>query len=161
MMILEELSMKGYVTIYKAVTGLGHAELEHVLGFDPGTLGNGYRVYQLAEFVGPNDFEWKDRTKYSGGWHFDFSTGEFVQRFDELRAHLGKTNEYNEVVVDKKLEQFHASQVNRLNVRSGPERIIKIVPYIISKVFPDSPFGNIPQWRLTKEKTFFFIGNSV
>src|SRR5688500_16331027 len=132
------LELNGYVTTYSAVAGRSHAELEDVLGFAPGTLSNGFRVYQLSEPIGPNDFVWKDRTRYSDGWHFDPSIGESVQRADELRAHLGKQLGYDEAVVDRELAAFQVAQLNKLNVRSGPNRIVKILPNAKSNSFPDS-----------------------
>lgn len=153
--------IKGYVTTYSAVAGLSHANLEVSLGFASGTLAHGYRAYQLSSPVGPNDFEWKDRTKYSGGCRYDISIGEYVQRADELRANLGKRHGYIEAVVDDNLAAFRASQGKKLTVRSGPERIVKIVPNVEGTTFPDSPLGNIPQWRLIVDKVFTFVGTSI
>jgi hypothetical protein len=153
--------LNGYVTTYSAVAGRSHAELEDVLGFAPGAFSNGLRAYQLSEPIGPNDFEWKDRTRYSGGWHFDPSITEYVQRADELRAHLGKQRGYEEVVVDRELAAFQLAQLKRLNVRSGPDRIVKVVPNGKANSYPNSEFRNIPQWRLKSDKQFIFIGTSV
>ena len=153
--------LKGYVTIFSAVTGQSHGELERRLGFGAGRLSNGYRAFQLSEPIGPDDFEWKDRTRYSGGWHYDPSIGEYVQRTDELRAHLGKKYGYDEKVVDRRIQDFRAAQLKRLNVRSGPNRVVKIIPNDPGTSFPDSPFEGIPQWNLTREKQFTFIGDNV
>ena len=155
------LQLDGYVTTYSAVAGRSHTELEDVLGFATGSLSNGYRVYQLSDPIGPNDFVWKDRTRYSDGWHFDPSIGEYVQRSDELRAHLGKKMGYDETGVDRELAAFQVAQVNKLNVRSGPKRIVKILPNAKPSSFPDSGFRNIPQWRLIHKKLFVFVGTSV
>jgi hypothetical protein len=156
-----EDELRGYVTTYRAVAGRSHAELADVLGFAPGTLSNGYRVYQLSEPVGPGDFAWKDRTRYSAGWHFDPAIGEYVQRADELRAHLGKRHGYDEGQVDRELAAFQVQQVQKLNVRSGPDRIVKVVPTQAGSDYPDSGFRNIPQWVLKNRKKFVFIGTSV
>lgn len=153
--------LKGYVTTYSAVAGRSHAELEDVLGFGPGVLSAGLRAYQLSESVGPTDFEWKDRTRYSGGWHFDPSISEYVQRADELRAHLGKQRRYDEVVVDTELAAFQLAQLKKLNVRCGPDRIVKVIPNANANSYPDSGFRNVPQWRLKSEKLFVFIGTSL
>jgi len=153
--------LNGYVTIHSALTGRSHAELEDVLGFAPGTLSTGFRLYQLAEPVGPNDFAWKDRTRYSDGWHFDASIGEYVQRADELRAHLGKRLNYDDAVVDREVAAFQVAQVRKLNVRSGPGRIVKILPNARPGSYPDSTFSDIPQWRLIHKKLFVFSGAVV
>ena len=69
--VKQEDYFSGYVTTYASVTGKSGFALEQVLGFYPGALGKGFLVYQLAEPVALGDFEWKDRTAYSDGWHFD------------------------------------------------------------------------------------------
>ncbi len=158
---ISSLQLSGYVTTYSAVAGRSHAQLEEVLGFASGTLSNGFRVYQLSEPIVPTDFVWKDRTRYSDGWHLDPSIGEYVQRVDELRAHLGKNLGYDEGLVDRELASFQVAQVNKLNIRSGPGRIVKILPTAQSRSFPDSPVRNIPQWRLTNKKLFVFVGTAV
>lgn len=155
------LSTKGYVTTYRAVAGRNHADLEKALGLASGDLSNGYRVYQLADPVGPNDFEWKDRTRYSDGWRADRRIGYYVRRTDELRADLGKKHGYDDAVVDKKLADFQATETKKLNVRSGPDRIVKIVPNAKGTAYPDSPCGNIPQWKLVVDKAFTLVGTSV
>jgi hypothetical protein len=156
-----EESLRGYVTTYRAVAGRSHAELADVLGFAPGTLSKGYRVYQLSEAVGPKDFEWKDRTRYAAGWHFDPTIGEYVQRTDELRAHLGKRHGYDEGHVDRELSDFQVKQMQKLNVRSGPDRIVKVVPEQAGSDYPDSAFRDVPQWVLKNRKKFVFVGTSV
>ena len=144
--------LSGYVTTHKALAGRTHAALEDILGFAPGTLSTGFRLYQLAEPVGPNDFSWKDRTRYSDGWHFDSSIGEYVQRGDELRAHLGRRLNYDDAVVDRELAAFQVAQFKKLNVRSGPGRIVKLLPNTRASAFPDSSFTNVPQQRLHQQE---------
>jgi hypothetical protein len=155
------VQLKGYVTTHRSVAGRSHAELANVLGLAPGALNNGYRVYQLDDYVGPGDFEWKDRTRYSDGWHFDRAIAEYVQRADELRAHLGKRHAYNESVVDHELAVFWVDQLLKLRVRSGPDRIIKVVPDDEGSAYPDSELRNIPQWKLKNRKQFVFIGRNI
>jgi hypothetical protein len=145
---------KGYVTTQAAITGRNATEIEIALGFGPGSLADGFYVFALAEPIEVKDFEWKDRTMYSDGWHYDPSIGEYVQRRDELRAHLGKLNSYNEAVTDGKIVDIMQGQVQRLNVRSGPERIVKVVPKGRVSSFPDSPHRNVPQWELRFPKSF-------
>lgn len=156
---LEEFS--GYVTTFSTIAGRTHEQLEALLGFSVGTLSSGMKVYQLRDAVGPNDFVWKDRTCYSDGWHFDPSVGEYVQRADELRAHLGKQLDYNEAAVDAELAAFQAAQVGKLNVRAGPGRIVKVVPNNKPIAYPDAFSRSSPQWRLTSRKKFIFIGAAV
>jgi hypothetical protein len=61
----------GYVTQWSALKHLSILALENALGFGPGALNDGYAVYGLADRVDVGDFEWRDRTRYSGGWHAD------------------------------------------------------------------------------------------
>lgn len=154
-------SLKGYVTTYSSIAGRSHAELANVLGLGVGALKNGYKVYQLVESVGAGDFDWKDRTRYSDGWRFNPAIDEYVQRADELRAHLGKLHGYDENVVDTQLSLFRLDQLHKLNIRSGPERIVKVVPDGRVSDYPDSEFRDIPQWKLKNPKQFVFIGTSV
>jgi hypothetical protein len=149
--------MKGYVTTYAAIAGKSASELEQSLGFHPGALTSGYLVYALSSPVAVGEFEWKDRTKYSDGWHYDLSINEYVQRRDELRAHLGKSNNWDEVATDLQLARFMEEQRRRINVRAGSERIVKVKPKGTVANFPDSPFRSIPQWRLNVIKTFRLV----
>jgi hypothetical protein len=157
----EERQMNGYVTALSFIAGLSHAELANALGFAVGTLSNGYRVYQLAAPVGPDDFEWKDRTRYSAGWRGDRSLGYKVRRVDELRAEFGKQHSYDEAAVDRSLAAFHAAQLEKLQVRSGPDRIVRIVPNLRPSSYPDSDWRDVPQWELKNEKRFIFVGTSI
>lgn len=145
---------KGYVTTYAAIAGKSIQELEKTLGFHIGSLNSGYKVFELSEPVFKNDFEWKDRTAYSDGWHWDPTINEYVQRWDEFRAHLGRANDYDEAATDSQLNQFMEEQLRLLNVRSGGGRIVKLVPGGRVPAFPDSPFRNVPQWKLTIVKRF-------
>jgi hypothetical protein len=144
----------GYVTTLASITGKTASEIELSLGFGTGALASGYYVFALADHVDLGDFDWKDRTTYSDGWHFDASIDEYVQRQDELRAHLGKLNAYDETATDAQILGLMQLQVQRLNVRTGPERIVKVVSKGNISTFPDSPHRNVPQWKLRVRKAF-------
>ena len=155
--LLEQFA--GYVTTMSSIAGKTAGELERALGLGSPSLASGFYVYALAESVGMDDFEWKDRTAYSDGWHFDPIIGEFVQRRDELRAHWGKVNQYDEAKTDAKLADLMRQQVVRLNVRLGPERIVKVISRQEVLSFPDSPFRTVPQWKLRTWKSFTRIAD--
>lgn len=144
----------GYVTTMASIAGKSFGDLERSLGFGPSSLADGFYVYALVDIIGMSDFEWKDQTAYSDGWHFDPTIGEFVQRQDELRAQLGKLNQYNEAQTDEKIRAIMMRQLAQLNVRVGPERIIKVVAKQVMNLFPPSDFRRIPQWRLRNRKSF-------
>ena len=146
--------LAGYVTTLSSIAGKTAGELERVLGLGAPSLASGFYVYALAEDVGVDDFEWKDRTAYSDGWHFDPMVGEFVQRGDELRANWGKVNQYDEAKTDAILAALMRRQVVRLNVRVGPERIVKVISRQVVLSYPDSPYRNVPQWKLRTRKSF-------
>jgi hypothetical protein len=77
-----------------------------------------------------------------------------VQRRDELRAALGKLNNYDERATDMAIERILRAELVKLNVRSGPGRIVKVVPKQRPGGYPDSDFHDIPQWELKVEKPF-------
>jgi hypothetical protein len=163
----QRIHTMGYVTTLAAIQGRSPADVEQRLGFGPGSLKSGYDIYALVAPVLLKEFEWKDQTAYSDGWHFDASVKPFndrgdptvygVQRRDELRAHLGKLHNYNEAAVDRALDAIMRVQLAKLNVRVGSERIVKVVSRSKVPTFPSSPFRNIPQWRLTVEKLFVLM----
>ena len=102
----ERDNFKGYVTTLSSIGSGRPSEVEMRLGFGSGSLGSGYALYALDAPVGLNEFEWRDTTRYSGGWKAD-PTIEFgkdpsiiwsVQRRDELRAELGKKLGYDEII---------------------------------------------------------------
>lgn len=156
------VSLSGYVTTYSAVASTsGATDLEEVLGFGPGALWFGYALYELAAPVTIGDFEWMDQTAYSGGWHFDASINEYVQRRDELRADFGKQTGWSERASDRKLAYFMEVQRRRLNVRHGAERIVKVRPFGVTLAFPDSPWTGVPQWRLRVPKLFTLVREEV
>jgi hypothetical protein len=149
---------RGYVTTLRSVTRRTPSHVAEALGLAPSALAYGFIVYALAEPVGFEDFDWKDQTAYSDGWHFDRTIGEFVQRQDELRASLGRRHGYNEGETDANVRHLMATHVKRLNVRDGPERIVKVVAkqlsFAFADSFPDSPLRGVPQWKLRTCKSF-------
>ena len=156
------LKMKGYVTTLGSIAGKSTLDLEKALGFNAGALKAGYTVYALVSFVTINEFDWRDRTRYSDGWHADPTirfgsnpgTVWSVQRRDELRAALGKQNNYDESATDLAIERILRTELIKLNIRSGPNRIVKVVPRQSPTGYPDSEFRNIPQWELKVLKEF-------
>lgn len=150
---------KGYVTTFASVQNKNRKEMEDLLGFSRGALAGGYRLYALVEDVKPAEFEWCDQTLFSGGWHYDGSIKEYVQRQDELRWKFMQKHDYYAPKADKDFDIFLAGEMAKLNVRSGPERIVKVRrnPAPGNPEFPDSKFRDIPQWKLTVEKTFQLI----
>ena len=65
--------MKGYVTTLESILGKTNYELERSLGFNEESLKPGFELYALTEAVYEGEFIWRDKTRYSGGWHADAS----------------------------------------------------------------------------------------
>ena len=148
---------RGYVTVLQALLNKSTAEVEATLGYGAGALDDGDWIYRLVSEVTLADFDWKDRTSYADGWHYDSSIGEYVQRQDELRAHLGAKLGYSEQAVDAQLALFKMGQRDGLNVRTGPKRIVKVFPKGDVADFPDADSRTTPQWRLKTEKQFAML----
>jgi hypothetical protein len=157
--------LKGYVTQFHAIKHLGVGDLERALGFGAGALAKGYAIYGLAARVEIDDFVWRDRTAFSGGWHGDpsimLSANDpyiwGVQRIDELRAALGKRFNYVESMVDAELTRLRWKWTVDMNACHGPNRIVKVLPPLGTVTrYPDSPLRNIPQWEIkpTARKKF-------
>jgi hypothetical protein len=151
--------LKGYVTTFASVQNRNRKELEDLLGFSRGALAGGYRLYELKEDVKLGEFEWCDRTLFSGGWNYDRSIKEFVQRQDEVRWKFMVKHDHFAPKADKEFDMFMGAEMAKLNVRSGPERIVKVRrnPALGNPEFPDSKFRDIPQWKLTIKKNFRLV----
>ena len=146
------LKLAGYVTTLGSIAGRPSEELEDVLGFNRGALKAGYRVYRLAELIAPGDFEWKDRTRYADGWHYDSTIGEYVQRQDERRWSFRKRSDYDGNKGDAEFDGFIREQRRLLNVRTGWAQIVKVVPNVRPTGFPDSEARNVPQWYIDRKR---------
>jgi hypothetical protein len=157
----------GCVTTLESVLGKTDQELEAALGYKRGWLRPSFELYALAEPVLAGEFLWLDKTRYSAGWHADPSIdlGDgliwSVPRDAELRAAFGRKLNYDEKAVDQEIAKLREKDVERLNVRAGTKRIVKVVPQNHSsdpKDFPDAISGNTPQWQLTVPKQFSLVG---
>ena len=159
-------SLGGYVTQWSSLHSLGVRALEQALGFNSGALAVGYAVYGLADRVGPDDFDWRDRTRYSGGWHADptIKWGSedvvwSVQRIDELRAALGKRLNYDEARVDQNIAEMKHRWINEMSVCFGERRIVKVISNQRISEYPNSPLRGIRQWEFRRDirKRFEFM----
>jgi hypothetical protein len=159
---LGTLKMTGYATTLESIKGRTNFELEQTLGFGEGTLGPGFDVYRLVEPVYMGDFVWRDKTRYSAGWHADPSV-KFgpdssvvwcVQRQDELRWALAKQHNFDDHAIDAEVRKIMQKSLDELKQRSGPKMIVKVKPRVSRGFYPNARAGNIPQWELVKEKQF-------
>ena len=156
-----EKMFAGYVTRFEAVAGKPSLEIERLLGFNRGALRAGYIVWRLNQKVELGEFEWKDSTAYSDGWSYEPEIAEFVQRYDQRRGRLGKILGYDEQRVDAKLARFMEVQRIRLNVRTGPDQIVKVHAKVRghTNAYPDAEVRTVRQWKLLGEKQFVEIAD--
>ncbi len=165
------MRLRGDVSTMGAYRGLSSWELEYRIGYETGRLAYGYDIYKLCEKVFPRDFIWKDQTLFSGGWRLDSGLtrdGEesyYAQAFDLFRAELGKRLSNDELSVDAYLAKFMNVETSKMNVRIGPEQIVKILPVAPDpgkgvfwlKKYPNSKARGTNQWTLVCEKMFVRI----
>lgn len=155
----------GYVTVLSAVSGRSARELERRLGLSLGRLQQGYAIYVLTEGVGLGEFEWKDVTRHSDGWAVDPSTtfkGEIMRvPVNDLMRGRHLVNTASDQQSDQALARFKAGELAKINVRAGDQRIVKVIPALLSGTYPDSPYGDVPQWRLLARKAFRLLGQFV
>ncbi|HEU0045209.1 hypothetical protein [Sphingomonas sp.] len=157
------MKLSGDVTTYAAIASVAFDEVERRIGYRPGRLAKGYDVYELCEPVAVGEFDWTDTTSYSGGWQYQRDADEYARRTDILRADLGKRFGYQEAVVDAELDRFLASHASKLNVRSGPARIVKILPVTRHDPnmfwldqYPNAQVRGTPQWTLHRDRPKLF-----
>jgi hypothetical protein len=165
-----ELSVElaGDVTTHEAIANLLAPTIEMKIGFRPGRLLQGYKIYALKDDVAAGDFIWGDQTLYSGAWKFDDDCEELVPVTALLRAKTGKQSSYNENASDAELNRLQLIETEKLNVKTGSGKIVKLVPntphdpdrklpwYI---QYPDSKIAGTPQWKLIKKKKFVKIAS--
>ena len=151
--------LDGYVTTFRSIWAQNSVQLEKSLGFAPGALASGYLVYALDEPIELKDFEWKDQTTYSDGWHLDRTIGEYVQRADELRWGVHKRNHFVEPATENELRTIMTRHVMRLNVRDGSERIVKVQAKEKVLAYPNSRLRGVPQWKLCSPKRFVLVAD--
>jgi len=163
----------GDVTTYVSVAGFRAIDLEQRIGFRHGRLAQGYAVYELEQMVRVGEFIWGDHTRFSGAWQslreldrgevFERDLDEYAQRIDLVRAELGKRLHYNERAVDAELALFQRQEAAKLNVRTGPNRIVKLRPVVpddrsIARhiQYPNALLRGVPQWKILKRHPKLF-----
>lgn len=157
----EEMNSDGDVTTFESVAGLTTSELERNIGYERGRLSKGYHLYQLITPVGPNEFTWGHDTRYSGGFHdprepvLFQGTAYRVMRADELRYALLTKHKGDTRAAYAEFDSMMEAERSKLNVRTGPKRIVKVFPVIRHyetdnwwEQYPDSGIAGTPQRTL-------------
>lgn len=160
-----EEKLKGYVTQLEHVVCKRPTDLALSLGYSIDGLSDGYYLYLLIEQIGLPEFQWKERSRYSGGkaleW-VEYKVGKkwlgeyaYVDRFDHERYSMDRKREPwmpEDMEIDIMMKQQHRI----VNVLRGPHRIVKIRPEkrLGKDDFPDAPGEGVPQWELMVEKRF-------
>ena len=143
----------GYVTTLISVIDRTPAELESRLGYGPRALARGFALYFLIQGVGPNEFRWRGRTRHAAGWTCDSDAGEAIQWADKVRWAMA-SQPRSAAASDQQFDLLMVAQQQRLNVRTGSERIVKVVPLERGSDYPDAPGRGVPQWELLTRKEF-------
>ena len=169
--------LKGYVTQLQCLEEKNARDLAISLGYVPSALSEGYGLYFLLQYVGPTDFRWKDRSRFSAGLAVEqvafrrngrmVMEDVYVDRYDQLRAAKDARNVAKRMAGEEhwpddwEMDAFISMQQVMLNVRFGPRRIAKIVPNkrLGSNDYPDAPGNGVPQWEIVTEKQFVCAAN--
>lgn len=164
--------LTGYVTQLEHLVGKNARDLAVSLGYSSSALSEGYGLYFLIQSVGPADFRWKDRSRYSAGWAVELIEYEwkgrivkeyvYVDRYDQLRSAKDiknfkkRINGQANLPDDWAMDEFTSIQQVTLNVRTGPRRIAKVIPKkrLGSGDYPDAPGNGVPQWEIVTTKQF-------
>lgn len=158
---------RGDVTQLLSLINVYPEELERRIGYKAGRLRLGWYLLVLSESVSPGQFTWGDTTASSGGTDPN-RTEEFngqhyrIPVQDLKRADLYRDSGYDEGAAQAGLDSFLARQLDWLNDRSGPNRIVKVMPTIGHDAslfwldqYPDvAPGHGVRQWTLTQPKEF-------
>ncbi len=144
--------MAGYVTTLISVIDRTSTELESRLGYGPRMLAKGYALYFLVQGVGPNEFRWRGRTRHAAGWTWDSDADDYIQWADKVRGSMATRR--GGAAADQQFDLLMVAQQQRLNVRTGSERIVKVVPIERGNAYPDAPGRGVPQWELLTRKEF-------
>lgn len=143
--------LAGYVTTLISIIDREPAELERRLGYGPRRFARGFALYFLVQGVGSNEFRWRGRTRHAAGWTWDADAGEYIQWADKVRGNMALRPG---AAPDQQFDLLMVEHQQRLNVRSGSERIVKVVPIETGSDYPDAPGRGVPQWELLTRKEF-------
>jgi hypothetical protein len=162
----QEYAMEGYVTQLREVIEQDPLALADRLGFSRHLMEEGYALLLLLSPVARQDFSWRDTTRFSAGWVKERvyyrgkdrmrSSVEYVQRADQDRFSHYQASNYNS---EKSWDDFLAEQEIRLNVRRGPDRIVKVLPFVrgTDGDYPDARRECAVQWELHTKKQFICV----
>jgi hypothetical protein len=158
------MKLHGDVTTFASIAKLASTEVERRIGYKAGRLAAGYSVWALAQPVAAGEFLWTDTTSYSGGWQYVRAAGDYARRIDILRGEWGRRFGYDEARVDAELRRFLDAHLAKLNVRSGPARIVKVLPttrhdpnLFWLDQYPAAEVRGTPQWTLLETAPKMFI----
>jgi len=161
----------GDVTQLMPLIGKNSDEIERAIGYKKGRLKSGWNLLFLKEEIHLGDFKWGHITERSGGR--DVSVEEFGGELfhpdsqDVLRYKIYKDTGFCETKADRVFNEFQERQVQLLQDRTSPYKIVKIFPRVAHDggrkwwiQYPDAPRGQgISQWTLIKKKWFTVTAN--
>lgn len=136
---------RGFFTRALHLRGKPAIELEDILGFERGRLGQGWWLLFMLELPGPHDFEFRGYTQMSGGIEQGHLASPPDRRTAEERVKdLGHS--------DASMAAFKRRFVADNFVLHGPYRLAKLLPKAGGAGYP--PGRGIPQWELTAKRRF-------
>ena len=121
----------GWITQEKFILGKTPEEMEAILGFRPGRLGQGVCILALNRLPREDEFEFGGYTYWPGG----------------NPVHGSKGAKFDEKVVK-------ASLIRELWRLSGPDRLVKVIPNVPHTDLETYPIGKgAPQWKIKSPVT--------
>lgn len=144
----QAIKAAGYITQYHFVARKTGAQLERLIGYKAGRLGEGWMMLYLTQMPGPMDFKFRGYSQMSGG----VSKGHLKTKEDLFAAQRDKELKFAQEYDVQKLKQAIIKNVFRL---SGSKRLVKVIPNKRASGSKDYPPGaGIPQWELVKKLSF-------
>lgn len=143
MQVGEVVKYKGYITKYTFVRRRNAKQLETLIGYRAGSLGEGWALLFLNKLPGASDFEFRGYTHFLDG---------IPNNFSDLPDRKTCENMLLEDGVDlAKLKERIVKDVFKLR---GTDRLVKVVP---NKAMDKKAYkigSGIPQWELTTKLPF-------
>ena len=137
--------LKGYITQYHFVVRKTGPQIEQLLGYRAGRLGQGWVLLFLTSLPKPDDFEFRGYSHMSGG----VAEGHKDATKDKRTAEQKLKDAGIEL---EKLKRRIMDDVFSIN---GARRLVKILPTRLPFGLKDYPPGDgVPQWELTTKLPF-------
>ena len=135
----------GFFTRALFLRGRTSQELEDLLGYGGGRLGQGWWLLFMVELPGPQDFEFRGYSQMSGG----VARGHLPAPPDPRTAEQTLRDRGHD---DESLAAFKRKFVAANFTLHGAARLAKVIPKLPGRDYP--PGRGIPQWELVRARRF-------